>query len=91
MNAKEKINILRQEIDKLDDQILKLLVNRFQISAKIGDVKSSEELLVGDPNREREIIDRLAHQFERDFNREDIASIFSPVYQISKNIQKKRK
>ena len=64
MHPKDKINELRQKIDSFDDQMLNLLVQRFAVSKEIGDIKSAENLKVGDPNREQEIIDRLANKLE---------------------------
>ena len=89
MDSKEKINILRKKIDSLDDQILDLLIDRFSVSKEIGEIKSIENLKVGDPNREREIIERLAEKLEGNLDRDDIAAIFGTIYHISKKIQKK--
>ena len=89
MHPKDKINELRQKIDSFDDQMLNLLVQRFAVSKEIGDIKSAENLKVGDPNREQDIIDRLANKLEGKLNKDDIASIFGPVYHISKKLQKK--
>ena len=60
MHSKEKINVLRDKIDLLDEQMLDLLVQRFSVSREIGEIKASGGINVGDPNREQEIIDRLA-------------------------------
>ena len=89
MHSIEKINVLRNKIDSLDDQMLDLLVQRFSVSREIGKIKASGGIYVGDPNREHEIIDRLAEKLEGKLERDDIAAIFGPVYHISKKLQKK--
>ena len=89
MDTKEKINILRKKIDDCDNQMLDLLVERFAVSKEIGFIKASHNLNVGDPNREREIIGRLAEKSEGKLDRDDIAAIFGTIYHISKKIQKK--
>ena len=89
MHSKEKINVLREKIDLLDEQMLDLLVKRFSVSREIGEIKVSGGINVGDPNREQEIIDRLAEKLEGKLERNDIAAIFGPIYRISKNLQKK--
>ncbi|MBC8345527.1 MAG: chorismate mutase [Candidatus Marinimicrobia bacterium] len=89
MNTKEKINQLRLAIDNYDDQMLDLLVQRFSVSKEIGKIKSAENLKVGDPSREEEIIDRLANKLDGKLDRDDIAAIFGPIYTISKKLQKK--
>ena len=88
MHSKEKIIELRQIIDFLDDQMLDLLVQRFAVSIEIGEIKASSSINIGDPNREREIINRLANKLEGKLDRDDIAAIFGPIYHISKKLQK---
>ena len=89
MHSKEKINVLRDKIDLLDEQMLDLLVQRFSVSRKIGEIKASGGINVGDPNREQEIIDRLANKLKGKLDKDDIAAIFGPIYHISKKLQKK--
>ena len=89
MHPKDKINELRQKIDSFDEQMLNLLVKRFAVSREIGKIKASGGINVGDPNREQEIIDRLAEKLEGKMERNDIAAIFGPIYHISKKLQKK--
>ena len=89
MHSIEKINVLRDKIDLLDEQMLDLLVQRFSVSREIGKIKASGDINVGDPNREQEIIDHLAEKLEGKLERNDIAAIFGPIYHISKKLQKK--
>ena len=89
MHSKEKINVLRNKIDLLDEQMLDLLVQRFSVSREIGEIKASGGINIGDRNREQEIIDRLAEKLEGKLERNDIAAIFRPIYHISKKLQKK--
>ena len=89
MDSSKKINTLRKKMDSLDDQILDLLIDRFSVSKEIGEIKSIENLKVGDPNREQDIIDRLSERFAGKLEHKDIVAIFGPIYHISKKIQKK--
>ena len=89
MEPKDKIKELRQKIDYYDDQMLDLLVKRFAVSKEIGRIKASGSINVGDPNREQEIIDRLANKLKGKLDKDDIAAIFGPIYHISKKLQKK--
>ena len=43
MDSKAKIEKLRILIDKIDDQLFDLLVERFDVSKKIGDIKTSKD------------------------------------------------
>ena len=47
---------LRLEIDKIDDQLIKLFQERMEVSAKIAEYKRENNLPVLDPKREREKI-----------------------------------
>ena len=89
MRSKEKLKVLRNKIDLLDEQMLDLLVQRFSVSREIGEIKASGGINIGDRNREQEIIDRLAEKLEGKMERNDIAAIFGPIYHISKKLQKK--
>ena len=84
-----KIKELRKLIDKIDDQLFDLLVERFDVSKKIGDIKASKNINIDDPNREQEIIDRLSIKLEGKLKKEDIETIIRSFYNISKKLQKK--
>lgn len=53
------LNILRQEIDEIDDQLLDLIFKRFSITSEIGHLKAKENAPAIDKNREYQIISRL--------------------------------
>ena len=83
MDPQEKINILRNKIDDLDNQILDFLVQRFSISREIGDIKISSGIKISDPDREKEIIKRLAKKLAGKLDKDDK----SPLGIISTNIK----
>ena len=89
VDSKVKIKELRKLIDKIDDQLFNLLVERFDVSKKIGDIKASKNINIDDPNREQEIIDRLSIKLEGKLKKEDIETIIRSFYYISKKLQKK--
>ena len=89
VDSKVKIKELRKLIDKIDDQLFDLLVERFDVSKKIGDIKASKNINIDDPNREQEIIDRLSIKLEGKLKKEDIKTIIRSFYYISKKLQKK--
>jgi chorismate mutase len=55
----EEIEILRKEIDKIDDKIVDLLNMRAEIVAEIGNIKRKIGLEVLNPQREEEILKRV--------------------------------
>jgi len=89
MKAQDKISKLRKNIDTIDYKIIDLLDQRFSISKEIGEIKSSHDINVDDPNREKQIIDRLGDKMTGKLDKEEIIAIFEPIYNISKRLQKK--
>lgn len=80
----------RNQIDKLDDQILDLLNERMKFVKKIGSIKSSGKETIYRPEREKMIIDRL-HRLSREkqglLSRAAIEAIFLEIFAISRNIE----
>lgn len=54
----------RRQIDALDDQIIKLLVKRFDIVHTVGAVKAKEGIKVVQSERAQQVIDRNAKMAE---------------------------
>ena len=90
MDPQEKINLLRNKIDELDSQLLEFLVQRFSVSREIGEIKASKGIDIRDSNREKEVIERLTNKLDGKLDKDDIASIFGPIYKISKKLQKNK-
>ncbi|MFL3024892.1 MAG: chorismate mutase [Candidatus Neomarinimicrobiota bacterium] len=88
MNPSKKINKLRKEIDKIDQDLIALLKNRFSIAKEIGQVKASNSLGIDDIDRENKIIKNLSIKANNDLKEEDISNIFKLIFSISKNLQK---
>ena len=90
MKAQDKIKKLRKNIDTIDYKIIDLLDSRFSISKEIGEIKTSSGIEISDTDREKEIIERLTKKLDGKLDKDDIASIFGPVYKISKRLQKNK-
>lgn len=88
MNPSKKIDKLREEIDEVDQKLMNLLLERFSITKKIGQVKTSNSISIDDNDRENNIINHLSNKANNDLRKEDIADIFKLVFNISKNLQK---
>lgn len=88
MNPSKKINKLRKEIDKIDQDLIALLKNRFSIAKEIGQVKTSNSFVIDDIDRENKIIKNLSIKANNDLKEEDISNIFKLIFSISKNLQK---
>jgi len=75
------IEKLRQQIDELDDRIIKLLAIRFHLTDQIGAIKRQTEMAVTDSNRERLIYDKI--------DDESIAAVYRSLIAESKRRQGK--
>lgn len=53
------IEKLRREIDEIDNQMMDLFQKRMELVYAIGIHKKQLDLPVSDPNREKEVLDRL--------------------------------
>ena len=84
----KRILQLRQQIDKLDEEIIRLLKKRMGISKAVGKLKEELDIPVEDKNRENEIIDRLTHQAGQNLSEEQLIRIFTAVFKSSKQVQK---
>ncbi len=87
----DKIENLREEIDVINKDIIKLLISRFEISKKIGEEKKLIKKSVLDKNREDEIYINLEKQLKNSEYKVEIIEIFKEVITRSKEIQKRGK
>lgn len=78
-----ELNLLRNEIDKIDDQLVTLLNQRMLLSQKVASYKLQHNLEVFNPQREKQILDNLQENGEYLFNK----VIFSVIMDASKLLQ----
>lgn len=77
---------LRQRIDQIDDQILKLFIDRMDICRKVGEYKKVNNLPVMQGNREKEIIEHIKSNSPKGLE-DGAALLFQNIMDISKSIQ----
>ena len=85
---------LRNEIDKIDNQILNLLNERMKIVKKVGELKNNSNAPVYRPEREKEIIERLTSLSKKQngiLNKEEIEAIFLEIFAISRALERKER
>ena len=83
-----RIAEIRKEIDRLDDELLGLLIKRLKLGKEIGEVKREIGKAVADEAREKEIFQRLIKNAGSKMAEEDVIEIFSKILGISRKIQK---
>lgn len=76
---------LRQEIDILDEKIMQLLEQRFDISLAVGIVKKSSDIQVLDSKREDEIFLKTS-SFRHS---PQLLEIYKTIMEQSKSLQRK--
>lgn len=76
---------VREDINKLDTEIMPLLEKRLKLSLKVIEAKKEMNKEIYDPSREMEIFDKC-----NDFDYvEELKSIYSEIMKQSKILQRK--
>lgn len=81
----DKLLKSRNRIDEIDNQIMALLDERYDLSIKIGDIKKLQKTSVLDTNREDTILDKtskLRHSLA-------IKNVYISIMSESKKLQRK--
>src|SRR5258708_5815069 len=74
-----KLPELRQAIDSVDDELLRLLNQRARLVKEVGAVKSALQQPFYVPERERQIVERLQENNRGPFPQEAIGAVFGEV------------
>ncbi|MGP1449507.1 MAG: prephenate dehydratase [Wolinella sp.] len=77
----------RENIDSIDNEILKLLNERMEVVREIGRQKKSEGSVIYRPEREREIISRLNFLNNGLLNSAAIEAIYLEIFAVSRNLE----
>lgn len=90
MAGKESMSIddLRQEIDRLDDELLRIFNERADIALKIGLIKKEVALPVYDPAREKRIFHRMKGQNPGPLDDHAIVRLFERVIDESRRLER---
>lgn len=89
MNDKNNIPKVRNRIDEIDDKVLRLLKERLDCALKIGKLKNETSRAKWDPQREREIYNRLLADNKGKFPDKALRSIFHEIITTCRLSQKK--
>ena len=72
MTLDNRIKDFRRKIDRLDDQLIDIIVERLSLTLDIGEIKEAINLNITDNNREQEIIDRMTQRLNGRLNPKEI-------------------
>jgi len=82
------LNAFRNKIDGIDDNIVKLLMERFAVVKDISEYKKEHGLDVFQQAREAEIMKKIADKADNDEYRDYILKIYSEIFNASKSLQR---
>ena len=82
----KKLDLLRGNINSLDDKILDLLRERAEIVTEIGSQKKSKTDVV-DFEREQKVLYRLLQNSKTKYSRDSIVRIWREIFQASTKLQ----
>jgi len=82
------INELRNKIDALDEEIVKLLNRRTEIVLEIGKLKSNSKSSIYVPHREQEIIKRITNLNKGPFPNGGLANVYNEIISACRSLEK---
>lgn len=83
----QRLRQLRQDIDGIDEAILRLINDRLTIAKEIGSIKKEKNAFVYDKLRETEIMERLANRNPGPLKPQALHQIFTNIISASREIQ----
>lgn len=78
---------LRDKLDNIDNELLKLINERMEIVHQVGALKAKSGGAIYRPEREKAIIDRLEKKNEGKLTRAAIEALFLEIFAISRNLE----
>ena len=79
---------LREQIDKIDEQIVDLFIERMKVSGEIAQVKQADGKAVFDPQREKEKIEMIERQAGEEWQK-DAKQLYSLMMELSRGYQRR--
>jgi len=84
------IDDIRQEIDRLDDELLRIFNRRAGLALKIGEIKKELNLPIYDPTREKRIFDKMKTNNPGPLDNAAIVRLFERVIDESRSLERIR-
>jgi chorismate mutase len=77
----------RREIDDIDAELLRLLNMRARLALKVGVLKQAAELPCCDPERERNVLQRLQEINDGPLDERAVGKVFRRIIHESRRVQ----
>jgi len=81
------IEYWRKEIDDIDAELLRLLNMRARLAVKVGALKQAANLPCRDPERERNVLQRLQEINDGPLDERAIGKLFRRIIRESRRVQ----
>jgi chorismate mutase len=88
---RELLKQIRDDIDLIDDSLVELLNYRAAKYEILSTLKQQLGLNNYSPQREKEIIERIANSSKSNLSSKDLIQIFERIIDVSRTIQKKNR
>ena len=83
----ESLEVLRDKLDKIDDQIAALYEERMKVCGQVGEYKVKTGRKVFDRQREKEKLADVASKVSGDFNKKGIQELYQQLMSMSRKLQ----
>lgn len=83
-----KIDDYREQIDRLDSELLRIFNERAGLALKIGEIKKGLALPVYDPSREKKIFQRMKEDNPGPLDDQAIVRLFERVIDESRRLER---
>lgn len=82
-----ELNDLRTQINHIDEQLLQLIVQRFDVVKEVGRVKQTAHLPIKDAAREQAVLNRLKAKVDNEALQPAIQAIFQTIMDEAKKLE----
>lgn len=82
MDDEKKLYFLREEIDRIDSEIITLLESRLKLTNEVGKIKEKINKTFQDIKREEDILARI-ESMETKYPKEELKSLFRQIMSTS--------
>lgn len=77
----------RREIDDIDAELLQLLNIRARLALKVGALKQAQNLPICDPDRERDVLQRLKEINDGPLDERAVGKVFRRIIRESRRLE----
>lgn len=84
-----KLDQLRKDLNVIDKEIMRLFEKRFEVTEEVGAYKKENNMVILQPERETEILDRLSDELSSSPFKAYILEIYKCIFSESRKQQQK--